>query len=74
MIYNPVSQNGGVRSPISLARTADGNSWERFADLEDEPLKEFSYPAMIATPDGGVAISYTWKRDRIRVWQIKSVK
>jgi len=74
MIYNPVSKNWGVRSPISLAKTADGEQWERFADLEDEPMKEFSYPAMIATPDGGVAISYTWKRDRIRVWQIKGVK
>lgn len=71
MIYNPVSQNWGVRSPISLARTSDGEKWERFADLEDEPMQEFSYPAMIATPDGGVAISYTWKRERVRVWQFK---
>ncbi len=70
MIYNPVGQNWGVRSPISLAKTDDGDKWTRFADLEDEPMKEFSYPAMIRTKDGGIAISYTWKRDRIRVWQI----
>lgn len=69
LIYNPVSQSGGVRSPISLAKTADGDIWTRFADLENEPMKEFSYPAIVATADGGIAVSYTWKRDRIRVWQ-----
>lgn len=74
MIYNPVSQNWGVRSPLSLARTKDGDRWERFADLEDEPMQEFSYPAMIATPDGGVVISYTWKRETIRVWQFKPLR
>lgn len=70
MVYNPVGQSGGVRSPLSLAKTEDGDHWTRFADLENEPMKEFSYPAMIQTKDGGIAISYTWKRERIRVWQI----
>lgn len=70
MVYNPNSQNWGARSPISLAKTEDGDHWARFADLEHEPGKEFSYPAMIQTKDGGIAISYTWKRERVRVWQI----
>ena len=34
--------------------------------LEDEPLGEYSYPAVIQTRDGLVHCTYTWKRARIR--------
>jgi len=33
--------------------------------LEDEPRKEFSYPAVIQAKDGLVHIVYTWKRQRL---------
>jgi len=70
MVYNPTEKNWGARSPITLGESRDnGVSWTVVGNLEDEPEKEFSYPAIIHTKDG-VAISYTWKRERIRVWQL----
>ena len=70
MIYNPVGKNWGGRSPLNLAISSDnGKTWTDFAALENEPEMEFSYPAIVATK-GGIAVSYTWKRQRVRVWQI----
>lgn len=70
LVYNPVGKNWGPRSPLSLALSSDnGTTWEDAAAFEDEPAGEFSYPAIVKT-SAGVAVSYTWKRQRIRVWQI----
>jgi predicted neuraminidase len=70
LIYNPVSKNWGSRSPLNLALSSDnGKTWTDFAALEDERDMEFSYPAVVLTKTG-IAVSYTWKRDRVRVWQI----
>ena len=63
LIYNhtPI-----LRTPISLARsTDDGKTWKRVKDLETEP-GEFSYPAMIETATGQLAITYTWNRTHIK--------
>jgi predicted neuraminidase len=38
----------------------------KVGELENTPLKEFSYPAIIQTQDGRVHISYTWKREKIK--------
>ncbi|MBI4559938.1 MAG: exo-alpha-sialidase [Candidatus Hydrogenedentes bacterium] len=69
LVYNPVSENWGLRTPLHLAVSNDnGDTWTDVAALETEPA-EFSYPAITSTRTG-IAISYTWKRERIRVWQI----
>jgi predicted neuraminidase len=70
LIYNPVGKNGGGRSPLNLALSSDnGTTWKDLAALEDEPGMEFSYPAIVRTSKG-IAVSYTWKRQRIRAWQV----
>lgn len=63
LICNPVPVG---RSPLSLLRSADdGKTWAKARDLETEP-GEYSYPAMIGTTDGKLAITYTWRRTHIK--------
>jgi predicted neuraminidase len=63
LICNPTER---LRSPLSLARSIDaGRTWKKVADLETEP-GEYSYPAMIQTQDGKLAITYTWRRTHIK--------
>ncbi len=63
LIYNPVAKG---RSPLALAASPDGKTWSAALVLENEPGKEFSYPAIIQTRDGLVHVTYTWKRERIK--------
>jgi predicted neuraminidase len=70
LAYNPVGKNWGGRSPLTLALSTDnGETWTAIANVEEEPEMEFSYPSLAKTKDG-VAFTYTWKRERIRCWQI----
>lgn len=70
LIYNPVEENWGMRSPISLAVSKDGGkTFERIKDL-DSKEGEFSYPAVISHNDR-VFVSYTYKRENIAFWEIK---
>jgi len=72
LIYNPVPMNWGPRTPIDLAVSEDnGKTWKCVARLEDnrDRKSEFSYPTMVRTKKG-IAISYTWHRQRVRTWQI----
>jgi predicted neuraminidase len=63
LVYNPSPL---LRTPLSLARsTDDGKTWAKVADLETEP-GEYSYPAMIETANGLLAITYTWRRTHIK--------
>ncbi len=62
LVYNH-TPNG--RSPLNVALSRDGKTWERALTLEDQP-GEYSYPAVIQTRDGLVHITYTWKRQRVR--------
>ena len=71
LIYNPTPI---LRTPISLARSADdGKTWKKVADLETEP-GEYSYPAMIETADGKLAITYTWRRTHIKFAAVDPAK
>jgi predicted neuraminidase len=53
------------RSPLNVAVSTDGQKWSAAAVLETSP-GEYSYPAVIQTPDRLVHITYTWKRQRIK--------
>ena len=72
LVYNPVGGNWSDRTPLDLAVSEDnGKTWKTIAHLEaDADLEsEFSYPAIIRTKDG-VAITYTYQRERVRCWEI----
>lgn len=57
---------GGKRSPLNLAVSKDGVTWQAALVLENEPGAEFSYPAIIQTGDGLVHVTYTWKRKKVK--------
>ena len=63
LIYNHTSKG---RSPLNLAVSKDGKTWEAALVLEDAPKKEFSYPAIIQTKDGLIHITYTWQRQKVK--------
>jgi predicted neuraminidase len=64
---NPVSENWGQRTPLSLIASFDnGETWEHRLDLESAE-GEFSYPAIIST-GRGIAVVYSWNRERIAFW------
>lgn len=64
LIYNDSILGRGT---LSLALSIDqGRTWRKVLNLENEDEQEFSYPAVIQTPDGMIHISYTWKRKSIK--------
>ena len=75
LVMNPVPKNWGPRTPLTLMISDDnGENWTAMAHLEDEGAflgsQEFSYPTIDLANDGGVVISYTWKRDDVICWKI----
>jgi predicted neuraminidase len=62
IVYNHASTG---RTPLNVAVSRDGRTWESAIVLEREP-GEYSYPAVIQSANGGVHITYTWKRQRIK--------
>ena len=62
IVYNHAREG---RSPLNVALSRDGRSWDAALVLEREP-GEYSYPAVIQTADGHAHITYTWRRQRIR--------
>jgi predicted neuraminidase len=62
LVYNHTPRG---RSPLNLAVSKDGATWEAALVLENEP-GEYSYPAIIQTADGLIHITYTWKRQKVR--------
>jgi alpha-L-rhamnosidase len=70
LVYNhvlpPTGKNKGDRTPINVAISKDGKNWYAALVLEDSPIGQYSYPAVIQTKDGLVHIVYTWRRQRIK--------
>ncbi len=58
LIYNHTDSG---RTPLNLAVSSDGEHFEMFHALEDQP-GEYSYPAMVQASNGDLLISYTWRR------------
>ncbi len=70
LAYNPVEENFGPRSPISLAVSRDvGAAWTRLCDLEAGP-GEYSYPAVVSRGNR-VFITYTYNRENIAFWEFE---
>lgn len=63
LIYNHTPKG---RSPLNVAISKDGETWQAALVLEDTPKAEFSYPAVIQTKDGLLHFTYTWKRQKVR--------
>lgn len=72
LVYNhvkpdPSLPNGkGARTPLNVAVSKDGKNWGAALVLEDSPVSQYSYPAVIQSKDGMVHIVYTWRRERIK--------
>jgi predicted neuraminidase len=62
LVYNHTPKG---RSPLNVAVSRDGRTWEAALVLEREP-GEYSYPAVIQTSDGRVHFTYTWRRLRVK--------
>ena len=62
IVYNHTAKG---RSPLNVAVSRDGKTWQAAVVLEDQP-GEYSYPAVIQAKDGLVHITYTWNREKIR--------
>ncbi len=66
LVYNPVSENWGDRSPLALAVSKDnGRTFENVCILEEEKDGEFSYPS-ITFHNNRLFIAYTYNRRLIR--------
>jgi predicted neuraminidase len=62
LIYNDTTVG---RTPLNLAVSRDGEHFRMFKTLEDT-TGEYSYPALIQSPDGGLDMTYTWHRKTIK--------
>jgi predicted neuraminidase len=62
MIYNDTTVG---RTPLNLAVSTDGEHFRMFMTLEDT-VGQYSYPAVIQGPEGGLEMTYTWQRKTIK--------
>lgn len=70
LVYNHVLPPGdlakGPRTPLNVAISKDGEQWYAALILEDSPISQYSYPAVIQTSDGMLHFIYTWRRQKIK--------
>jgi predicted neuraminidase len=62
LVYNHATEG---RSKLNVATSVEGKTWVKVLDLEDQ-AGEYSYPAVIQTPDGLVHVTYTYRRETIK--------
>ncbi len=77
LIYNDFGIPGvpkGPRTPINIAVSKDGIVWKNVITLEDSPISQYSYPAIIQGKDGKLHATYTWRRQRIKYAEIDPKK
>jgi predicted neuraminidase len=69
IVYNHIGGTpgkwGGKRTPLNIAASSDGVSWQAALVLEDAP-GEYSYPAIIQSSDGLLHVTYTWNRQKVK--------
>lgn len=74
LIYNDFSSlpgtKKGVRTPVGIALSDDGIHWKSVLTLEDSPVSQYSYPAIIQGKDGKLHAAYTWRRQRMKYQEI----
>ena len=63
LVYNHSEKE---RWPLNVAISNDGLKWNAALVLENEPIGQYSYPAVIQTSDGLVHVTYTWRRLKIK--------
>ncbi|MCX2476643.1 exo-alpha-sialidase [Pedobacter sp. MC2016-05] len=70
LVYNHVLPPGdlakGPRTPLNVSVSRDGKNWSAALILEDSPISQYSYPAVIQTSDGMLHFIYTWRRQKIK--------
>ncbi len=66
----------GPRTPLSLGISDDGFHWRHWLTLEDSPVSQYSYPAIIQGKDGTLHCIYTWRRQKVayKAVDIKKLK
>lgn len=70
LVCNPVSDNWGARTPISLFTSSDnGLTWQKELDLESSD-GEYSYPAIIYN-EGKLHITFTYQRKSVMYCEIE---
>ncbi|MEZ2445782.1 exo-alpha-sialidase [Chitinophaga sp. RCC_12] len=70
LVYNHVLPPDGLakgpRTPLNVSLSEDGKNWSAALVLENSPISQYSYPAVIYGADGFIHIVYTWRRERIK--------
>ena len=74
LVYNPISGNWASRASLNIALSYDnGLTWTKTIVLENDSNKaEYSYPAIISYGNR-VALTYTWKRQRMAFWELEII-
>ena len=73
-IPNGIKNGKGLRTPLSLMTSSDGESWQHWMTLEDSPISQYSYPSITQTSDGHIHCIYTWRRQRIKHVEVRTDK
>ncbi len=69
LVYNPLTAGKDWwdgRSVLKVAMSGDGKEWQDVYTLEQHEKGEYSYPAVIQSPDESIHITYTLDRKNIR--------